>query len=201
MIRLAPAGFGVLWTANAWVVLERINSTVSTRQLGSRDIRDCLEANARAIAEAAAGSSSGGESNHLSSGFKCCFPLSTIGVPGLLGISIGLDDDSLWADLPGCCCIMPRRRALASQLAICVLLSPVWFWSISFSSSLGYGSSSCAKSHCRRIETASLEKRVPTLGGGLALRASLEPGRSSGVELLVGFVCAVVAKAELFPEI
>lgn len=99
---------------------------------------DCgrTEATALAIAVTAAGSSSGGESTHLCRG-SISDVFLTAGVPGLGGISIAGVSPCLGEEaLDG---IFPRRLALASQLDICVFVSPVSSCSIRRSGSRGYG--------------------------------------------------------------
>lgn len=91
------------------------------------------ELTARAMAVTDAGSFSGGECSQRCSGFMC-----SSGVLRLWGMSMGFaqlrtpGDVDLWLTA-----FLFRRRVLASQLVICVLLRPVCLWSISFSSSLG----------------------------------------------------------------
>lgn len=61
------------------------------------------------------------------------------------------------------------RRALASQFAIWVLLRPVCRWSVSLSSSVGYGRVEWVDSQALRMRTDSLLNLAPILGvtGGL----------------------------------
>jgi hypothetical protein len=90
---------------------------------------------ALAMAVTDAGSFSGGECAQRCSGFMFS---KDAGVPRLCGMSMGFaqlrtpGDVDRWLTA-----FLFLRRVLASQFVICVLLSPVCFWSISFSSSFG----------------------------------------------------------------
>jgi len=99
------------------------------------DRLDAVEAvTARAIAVTEAGSFSGGEFCHRCRGFICSWDA---GVPRLCGISMAWVQVLTPGEVDRGATIFFLRRALASQLAICVLSRPVWFCNIFFSSSLG----------------------------------------------------------------
>ena len=89
---------------------------------------------ARAIAVTEAGSCSGGECCHRWSGFMCS---KVAGVPLLCGMSMALVQLRTPGEVDRGATTLPRRRALASQLVIWVLLRPVCLCNISFSSSVG----------------------------------------------------------------
>lgn len=93
------------------------------------------EATAFAMFVSEAASCSGGEAFHLSSGFisEISTPFASFGWDGISMAPITGDDG------PDDGRTLPRRRALANQLEIWLLLSPVDFFNSSFSRSLGYG--------------------------------------------------------------
>lgn len=130
-----------------------------------------LWAIASAISKIFAGSFSGGECRQRSKGLSSSHGF---GAP-MLGMSMAAVVGPKLGEAPifgrALSVTFRRRRALASQFAIWLGLSSVFFSSSAFSSSVGYGLSACASTQSRRVLTAWRGKRMP-------LRLEL-PGSSS----------------------
>lgn len=160
------------------------------------------DATALAMAVTAAGSCSGGESTHRSRGMNGVLSCGA-GVPDRRGMSRGCAEGLVVRGEPRHSEIFPLRRALASQLRICVLFRPVWRCSICFSSSVGKGWLPCANNQFLRMRRDSLENRVPIFGGTADRLTLASVKLSLGVSglLWVGFVPGVVvAEAEADAE-